>query len=162
MVSRKPPRSNARTCSPSSVNSLARMLAVQPNPTRTTSTRGSRVAMSCSPHGSVAAGDAHERHVVALAELIDFRDIVVARTWKADQLPADEFAVSAVNRIGEKALDGVLDEDVEECRRRSARELELALLARGEHRILRCRVELGERLVAVIASLDLVDLANRG
>src|SRR5690606_11829714 len=40
-VSRQPPRSIARTSRPSSVSSWARIAAVQPKPTRTTSTWGS-------------------------------------------------------------------------------------------------------------------------
>src|SRR3954469_8570534 len=120
MVSLKPPRSRASTCRPASVSSFAIMLAVQPKPTSTTSTAARRVAMSTRPHGAVAPGDAHERHVVLLAVLIHLGDVVVARARKADELPADEIAVAAIHRIGEETFHGVVDQHRQEGVARSA------------------------------------------
>src|SRR6185437_15819525 len=106
------------------------MLAVQPKPTSTTSTGGSRVAMSGILHArAIAAEQAHRRHRVALAVLVDFRDVVVARSGKADQLPPGKIAVSTVHRIGEKPLDRVLQQLV---------------LFGG--------IELGERTLAILAA----------
>src|SRR5690348_6173346 len=104
MVARKPPRSSATTCRPTSVSSFARIDAVQPKPTSTTSLGGSLLAMSRLPDAGVAPGDAHIRHVELLAELVDLCHVVVARPRKTDELPADEVLVPAVDRIGEEAL----------------------------------------------------------
>src|SRR5690348_6358616 len=145
MVSRNPPRSSASTCRPASVSSFARMLAVHPNPTSTTSTEGRRVAMSRLLRRGVAARDAHERHVVFPAVLADLGHVVVARSRKPDELPADEVAVAAVDGIGEEALDGVHDEDLEELLAEVPGDLRLALLERVQEVVLAPCVELCER-----------------
>src|SRR6185437_6706909 len=129
------------------------MLAVQPKPTSTTSTGGSRVAMSGILHArAIAAEQAHRRHRVALAVLVDFRDVVVARSGKADQLPPGKIAVSTVHRIGEKPLDRVLQQHREEVLRRSARKLDIALLEVMQQLVLFGRIELGERTLAILAA----------
>jgi hypothetical protein len=61
------------------------------------------------PRGrAVPARESDSRQRIRLAVLLDFVDVVVARPGKADQLPAGEIAVAAVDRVGEKALAGVL------------------------------------------------------
>src|SRR6185437_7783075 len=161
IVSRKPPRSSATTCSPASVSSFARMLPVQPNPTIATSLGGSLFAMSCLPDAGVAAGDAHERHVELPAVLVDLRDVVVARAGEADELPADEVLVAAVDRIGEEAFDSVHDQDLEEFLAEVAGNLHLALLERVQEVVLRLRVELREGAVSLRLLEVLVDLRDR-
>src|SRR5690349_20551864 len=128
-VSRQRPRSRPTTCNPASASSLARMVPVKPTPTTTASTGFSFVAMSVLPHEQCVlrmavlveralalekVDDGDGQRVVRHAVLVDVLRIDRRDAGKADQLPADLVAVAAVDRIGEEALDGVVEQQVEE------------------------------------------------
>src|SRR6476646_8884331 len=128
-VSRQRPRSRPTTCNPASESSLARMVPVRPTPTTTASTGFSLVAMSVLPHEQhvlrmavlverrLALEDVDDRdrqRVVRHAMLLDMLRIDGRDARKADQLPADLVPVAAVDRVGEKALDRIVEQQVEE------------------------------------------------
>src|SRR5690348_971925 len=101
----------AMTSSPSSVSSLARIQPVQPSPTITTSFRGNFFAMCLSlgcPAGR--AHDADRRQRETLIVTVDPVEIVVARAREADHFPRNHVAITAVDRIGKKALLHVLED----------------------------------------------------
>src|SRR3569833_2476890 len=98
---------------PASVSSLAMIAPVQPKPTSNASTGASLRAMS-TPRPLDAAADAHRRQRVLLAVPGDEVRVVVARPRKADQLPARHVAVAAVDRVAPEALEGVLQQLLEE------------------------------------------------
>src|SRR5882672_3824721 len=151
-VSRQRPRSRPTTLNPASASSLARMVPLSPTPTTTASTGLSRVAI-----GSVLP---REQHVLRMPGLVErrlpledvddrYRQRVVRHAvllnvlrvhrgdaGKADQLPADLVAVAAVDRIGEEALDGVVQQQVEEEARRHRLERKLGLVERAQHFVL--------------------------
>src|SRR5580692_11263337 len=97
------PRSSATTFMPASVSSLARMPPVQPNPTMTTSTSLSLVAMvRPSTHVRDADGLVRER----LAPI--FLDVIAMHrdgAGKADDRPSRLVAVAAIDRVGIHAFD---------------------------------------------------------
>src|SRR6476646_9654626 len=115
-VSRQTPRSSASTFSPASVSSWPRMAAVHPKPTSTTSTPGSLRAISASiagvPFGAALQADGRQGE--ALAVFADELSVVVSRAGEADHLPSCHVAIAAIDRIGEKPFDRVLQEDAEE------------------------------------------------
>src|SRR5690606_16063911 len=130
-VARSMPRSSASTCTPSSVSSCAMIDAVQPNPTRTTSTGFSLLAIlpPLRAHArTVASQQAHRGHGVGVAVARDFVDIVVAGPRKADQLPACEVAIAAVHRVGEKTFLCVLPKNREKCLGRKVLQFDLVFI----------------------------------
>jgi hypothetical protein len=68
-----------------------------------------------------------------------------AHTGIADQIPADEAIVAAVERIAEGALNRVREQEVEECRRPARKTGRRVSLHVGEHGVLVLRRELRER-----------------
>src|ERR1700756_3454273 len=97
------PRSSATTFRPASVSSLARMPPVQPNPTMTTSTSLSFVAMAVPlAHVRDAEGLVGERLAAILRDMVAMHG---DDAGKADDGPSGLVAVAAVNRIGIHALD---------------------------------------------------------
>src|SRR5437660_8773053 len=150
-VSRQRPRSSPTTCSPDSASSFARMEPLSPTPTTTTSADFSLVAMSVLSHEEHMlrmamlverglaledVGDRHGQRVVRHAVLLHQVCVHRRDAGEADQLPADLAAVAAVDRIGEVALDGVVEEHVEEEARRHRLERELAFVERAQHLVL--------------------------
>src|SRR6185437_14479132 len=73
---------------------------------RSTETAGRRIAEAA--HHGAGAAEADVRPFVRLAEMADVVEIVVARAGVADQFPAREIAVAAVDRVGEKTFPCVL------------------------------------------------------
>src|SRR5258706_703700 len=171
-VSRQRPRSSPTTFRPDSASSFARMVPVRPTPTITASTGLSRVAMSALlpgdehvlrvaglVHLGAAFEDVEDRHRlrgVGHAVLVDMTRVHGGDAWETDQLPAGLVAVAAVDRVAEEALDGVVEQQVEEepCRHRFEREL--AVLEPAQHIVLLAGGELFERLAEHRA-----DLADR-
>src|SRR5205823_6127720 len=134
-----------------SASSFARIVPLKPTPTTTASTGFSFVAMSVLSHQEhmlrvtmlverglalEAVGDRYRQRVVRHAVL--FHEMRVHRrdARKTDQLPTDLVAVAAVDRIGEEALDGVVEQHVEEEARRHGLEWELAFVERAQHLVL--------------------------
>ena len=58
--------------------------------------------------------DADGRKRIALVMAVDPVAIIVARAWKADHAPGAHVAIAAVDRIGEKTLLRVLQQQFEE------------------------------------------------
>src|SRR4051794_13096475 len=147
-VSRQRPRSSPTTRKPASASSFARMEPARPTPTTTASTGFSLVAMSALllheedvlrmarlvedafPFEDIDDGD--RQRVVRHAVLFDEVRIYGRDARKADQLPADLVAIAAVDRIREEALDGVLQQHVEEEARRHRLERPLPLVERAQ------------------------------
>src|SRR3954471_65415 len=166
-VSRQRPRSRPTTCNPASASSLARIVPLKPTPTITASTGFSLVATSVLFHEqhvlrvtvlverALAFQDVDDRHrqrVVRHAVLLDMLRVDGGYAGKADQLPADLVAVAAVDRIGEEALDGVVEEQVEEETRRHRLERNLALVERAQHFLLLRGRQLVERLAVLLGT----------
>src|SRR5689334_19462868 len=163
-VSRNFPRSSASTSRPASVSSCARMDAVHPNPTSTTSTGLSRVAIVSTParrRQPVATGKTDGGHRVLLPVLINLIDVVVTRSRKTYQLPAREIAVASIDRIGKKAFASVFPQDLEELLGRRAGELDLAFFQAMENFVLVRGAEARE-IVLERASAIVVDVFDRG
>src|SRR5712692_372224 len=150
-VSRQRPRSRPTTCSPASASSFARIVPVRPTPTITASTGLSRVAMS------VLSAREDMLRVAVLVGLGAPFEHVEDRHRLGVVGHAVLVAVAAVDRVGEEALDGVVEQEVEEEPPRYRFERELSVLQPVEHVVLLAGRELVERL-----SQDPVDLADRG
>src|SRR3569623_1508438 len=126
-VSRHGPRSMATTSRPASVSSWARMAPVQPKPTITTSLRGSlRAIVLPFVRPFRAAGDRHRAVRIRLIVLADVVAVVVTRARKTDHIPRHHVAIAAIDRIGEEALHGVLQHEIEEHLAVDLAELDLA------------------------------------
>src|SRR5262249_13757469 len=120
------PRSSPTTCRPALVSSRAMMLPVQPMPTMTASTSFKRVAMAPS---SRKVRDRLPRHgVPLLAIVLDQVGVGRGQARKADHLPRHLVAVAAVDRIGEEALHGEVEERVEKLLAVEIDEVGLALV----------------------------------
>src|SRR5207302_8563852 len=169
------PRSSPTTCRPASASSLARMEPLKPTPTTTASTGFSFVAMSVLSHEQHMlrmtmlverglaledVGDRHRQRVVRHAVLFNEMRVHRGDARKADELPADLAAVAAVDRIGEEALDGVLEQHVEEEARRHRLERKLALLERAQHLVLLRGGELVVRFPVLLGAAG-IDLGDR-
>src|SRR5439155_22875849 len=134
--------------------SFARMVPVRPTPTVTTSTGFSLVAMALGPrlvvehhvdrvavlvHMGDFLGDVGDRHrlgAVGDAVLLDEGSVYSGEPGEAHQLPAGLVAVPAVYRVGEKTLDGVGEQHVEEKLRAHLLELDLASVKALQHLVL--------------------------
>src|ERR1700731_2808772 len=107
------PRSSPTTLRPALVNSRARMLPVQPTPITTASTSLRTVAICRSSLREVR--DRARRLVVLLAEVrLDVLLVGGGQARIADHLPRRLVAVAAVDRIGEEAFHGDLQQRIEE------------------------------------------------
>src|SRR5215831_18527659 len=125
------PRSSPTTCRPALVSSRAMMLPVQPMPTMTASTSFKRVAMAPS---SRKVRDRLRRHGVTLvAVLLDQVGVGRGQARKADHLPRHLVAVAAVDRIGEEALHGELEERIEKLLAVEVDQVGLAPFQQLEH-----------------------------
>src|SRR5579862_5185865 len=125
------PRSKPTTLSPALVSSRAKMLPVQPTPITTASTSLSVVTMVIS---SREIGDRLCRQIDLLAAIfLDRVAIDGGQAGIADHLPARLVAIAAIDRVGEKSLDGDAEQSLEEILGRDAGEFGLA----GFHRLQR-------------------------
>src|SRR5438105_3704895 len=174
-VSRQRPRSRPTTCNPASASSLARIVPLKPTPTTTASTGFNLVAMSVLSHEqhvprvtvlverALAFQDIDDRYgqrVVRHAMFLDVLRVDGGYPGKADQLPADLVAVTAVDRIGEEALDGVVEEQVEKEARRHRLERKLAFVERAQHLVLLGARQFLEWL-SILLGAGAIDLADR-
>src|SRR3954469_23976265 len=127
------PRSMPTTFRPCSASSFAMMVPVSPTPTITTSTLFSLVAaMSLSSVFLrqedvlrvavlvgrdlllMHVGDRNRLGVVGHVVLVDVVRVRRRHAGKAHQLPADLVPDAAVDRVGEEALEGVGQHEIEE------------------------------------------------
>src|SRR5215469_8865920 len=120
------------------------MLPVQPTPITTASTSFKSVAMTglsldpyCGLRGVLReVRDRARRLVVFLAEIgLDLLAIGGGQSRIADHPPGNLVAVAAIDRIGEEAFHGDLQERVEEHVAGKARKLRLAGFHRLERRL---------------------------
>ncbi len=109
---RSSPRSRPTTVSPALVSSRAMMLPVQPMPTMTASTSFNRVVMPASPSRKIRDGLRLD-DVALVAVLIDQCRIDRGEPRIAHHAPGGLVAVAPIDRIGEEAFHGDLQQGLE-------------------------------------------------
>src|SRR5256885_7786595 len=100
------------------------------------------------PAGDV--GDRYRLRLVRDVVLLDEHSVYGAHSGEAHQLPPRLVAVPAVYRIGEEALDGVVEQHVEEKLRAHLLELDLAAVQALQHLVL---LRPGERVEGLAMGL---------
>src|ERR1700722_9614478 len=113
-VSRHGPRSRAETSRPASHSSWPMMAPVHPKPTNTASTGLGVVAMTSAlrPAGAALESDGGVGDALSMARHPFF--IIVVGPRESNHLPGPHVLIAAVDRIGEVAFLGVLQEHCEE------------------------------------------------
>src|ERR1039458_2896141 len=127
------PRSRATTLRPEAASSLARMEPANPTPMTTTSTSFNFCGTGLFPfragHHRVVAraiGDAQRFSMKFHTMLINQVVVICICTGESDHLPSDFVLIAAINRIGEESFFRVLQQEVEECVRRHAVEVNIS------------------------------------
>src|SRR5215472_11435805 len=138
------PRSRPMTFIPALPSSAARIPPAAPTPTMTTSVFSVAMAYPPSPLGLRLQAD--DGRAVGLPALHVLRREQRLRAREADQSPAGEVPVAAIDRVGKHSFHRVRADGVEERLRTGPHELGgFALLERRDHFVLACGVQLDER-----------------
>ena len=105
-------------------------------------------------------GDPNRGQREPLIMATDPFSIVVTSTGKADHLPGDHVAVAAINRVGEKALLGVLQKLFEEASLFIA-EIDRAVLEAGDDFVFVLVAKFRESLAAMALTAVIVECRQR-
>src|SRR5579864_7135560 len=92
-------------------------------------------------------GDAHRRQGDTLVMPVDPVAIIVMRAGKADHLPRRHVSVAAIDRVGEKAVPGVFEDELEELLAVRAVELERAVFETPDDLVFLIVGEIGKAAV---------------
>src|SRR5687768_12963096 len=134
LVARGPPRSNATIFNPVDASSFATIPPAQPSPTMAISTGFSLVAIRAPiPQSEQVLNAQGLAHILLVSIGLDLVRIHDADTRKPDHLPRRLALVAAVQRIGEIALHGQVQHQIEKIDGGHSRKLNLALFQLREH-----------------------------